>query len=161
MNMLFEIHFMQFQASKFIICFCIHANKDQIWMLKKKKVKIKGCIFNSSIWLEPFILILRDSCVWSFPKFYGCDMISLVEGFETVKGDIPALPAWLRQGLEYQKFEHRITNFLLWPNLKCKNSRENWGKWKLIFLCIFVFSEHMCHHVHYESQKNFVFNPAG
>lgn len=34
------------------------------------------------------------------PKFYGSYMISLVEGFETVKGDIPALPTWLRQVLE-------------------------------------------------------------
>lgn len=91
MNMQSEIHFVQFQASKFIICFCIHANKDQIWMLKK--VKTKGYFFNSSIWLEPFILILCDSCVWSCPKFYGSNRISLVEEFETGKGDIPALPA--------------------------------------------------------------------
>lgn len=109
---------------------------------------------NSSIWLEPFLLILRDSCVWSCPRFYGCDMISLVEGFETVKGNILALPSWLRQVLECQKFEHRIkTIFLFWPNLKCEISRENWSKWKLSHLCICVLPEYMCHHAHYESQK--------
>lgn len=93
MNMLFDIHFMQFQASKFIICFCIHASKDQILILKKNPQKPE----DKRMFLQFFHLIAafyfdpKGQLCLILSRFYGSNMLSLVERFETVKGDIPAL----------------------------------------------------------------------
>lgn len=79
MNMQFQIHLVQFKASKFIICFYIRANKDHIWMLRKSEDKKDISSIHPTDWNIFFFPILSDSCFWSCIKFYGSNRVSLLE----------------------------------------------------------------------------------